>query len=570
MMKEQQFEQDTGKKPADILIDIVIQFLLAVVVGLVMAVVANSFVEGARWFLNTSRIDSFIAIQLGDHVFKLDIYITLGIAAVLIFLVRRMLGITVWSGPADSIYAVQQSREPLDVRVGMGSTIAAFVVASGGGSVGQYGPLVHFGATMIEVLLKYIRININRRVFIACGVAGAISAGFNAPIAGVLFAHEALLRRLSIGAIAPTAVTSIVAYAANQAFFVIEPTFSVPDMSIELRPLIPYLIMTAILSTGSAIAYMAAIRKGRDLAGQSGWSMTQLMCSCVLVVGTVGVFLPDVTGLGLVQVNQMIGAEFNLGMLLILLFAKIFVTAYCLNAGFFGGVFGPALFVGASTGAIAAYLAIATGLDPHLSFALPVAAIAAVGGAVIGAPLTVIMIVIELTGSYAYGLSAMLCVILCSILTMRFFGLSYFDRQLLDRGIDLRLGQEHIELSLTPVQEIQGGEFVRLSQQTSVAEARQALIDAQATEAYVCDDHGQLLGKINIHSLTHASSLEQVMDDKPTTLAVDDNLSTAMTKASTFVGESIPVIDNGKLVDALSEGDIFKKVLQIQAGLRQQ
>jgi len=569
-MKEQQFEQDTGKKPADILIDIVIQLLLAVVVGLVMAVVANSFVEGARWFLNTSRIDSFIAIQLGDHVFKLDIYITLGIAAVLIFLVRRMLGITVWSGPADSIYAVQQSREPLDVRVGMGSTIAAFVVASGGGSVGQYGPLVHFGATMIEVLLKYIRININRRVFIACGVAGAISAGFNAPIAGVLFAHEALLRRLSIGAIAPTAVTSIVAYAANQAFFVIEPTFSVPDMSIELRPLIPYLIMTAILSTGSAIAYMAAIRKGRDLAGQSGWSMTQLMCSCVLVVGTVGVFLPDVTGLGLVQVNQMIGAEFNLGMLLILLFAKIFVTAYCLNAGFFGGVFGPALFVGASTGAIAAYLAIATGLDPHLSFALPVAAIAAVGGAVIGAPLTVIMIVIELTGSYAYGLSAMLCVILCSILTMRFFGLSYFDRQLLDRGIDLRLGQEHIELSLTPVQEIQGGEFVRLSQQTSVAEARQALIDAQATEAYVCDDHGQLLGKINIHSLTHASSLEQVMDDNPTTLAVDDNLSTAMTKASTFVGESIPVIDNGKLVDALSEGDIFNKVLQIQAGLRQQ
>ena len=63
------------------------------------------------------------------------------------FLVRRVLGITAWSGPADSIYAVQQSRESLDVRVGMGSTIAAFVAASGGGSVGQYGPLVHFGAT---------------------------------------------------------------------------------------------------------------------------------------------------------------------------------------------------------------------------------------------------------------------------------------------------------------------------------------------------------------------------------------------------------------------------------------
>jgi CIC family chloride channel protein len=569
-MDEQQLEKGAAMKPADILIEVASQFLLAVVMGLVMAVVANSFVEGARWFLNTSRIDSFIAIQLGGHVFNLDIYITLGVAAGLIFLVRRMLGITIWSGPADSIYAVQQSREPLNVRVGMGSTLAAFIAASGGGSVGQYGPLVHFGATMTEVLLKYIRINIDRRVFIACGVAGAISAGFNAPIAGVLFAHEALLRRISIGAVAPIAVTSIVAYAANQAFFVIEPTFSVPDMPIQLQPLIPYLVMTAILSTGSAIAYMAAIRKGRDLAGQSGWSMPKLMCSCVLVVGTVGVVLPDVTGLGLVQVNQMISAEFTLGMLVMLLFAKIFVTAYCLNAGFFGGVFGPALFVGASTGGIAAYLAIAAGLEPHLSFALPVAAIAAVGGAVIGAPLTVIMIVIELTGSYAYGLSAMLCVILCSVLTLRFFGLSYFDRQLLDRGIDLRQGQEHIELSLTPVREIRGGSFLRLDPDMSVPRAQQALRDAQATEAYVCDSQSRLLGKINIHDLSGAATLAQAMDTNPTTLATEDNLNTAMTTASTFVGESIPVVDNGRLVDALSEGDIFNKVLQIQAGLRQQ
>ena len=555
---------------SDILVDIASQFFLAVVVGLVMAVVANTFVEGARWFLNFSRVDSLISMQIGGANYNLDIFLTLAGAAILILLVRRTLGITIWSGPADSIYAVQQSREPLDIRLGMGSTLAAFVAASGGGSVGQYGPLVHFGATMTEVLLKYIRIKIDRRVFIACGVAGAISAGFNAPIAGVLFAHEALLRRISIGAIAPIAVTSIVAYAANQAFFNIEPTFSVPDMPIELQPLIPFLIMTAVMSAASAMAYMAAIRKGRELATRSQWSMPKLIVSCVLVVGCVGVVLPDVTGLGLTQVNQMIDAQFTLGMLVILLAAKIFVTAYCLNTGFFGGVFGPALFVGAATGAIAAYLAVMMGLAPHLSYALPVAAIAAVGGAVIGAPLAVIMIVIELTGSYAYGLSAMLCVILCSVLTLRLFGLSYFDRQLLDRGIDLRLGQEHVELSLTPVSEIDGSDFVRLSHNASLEEARHALSEALATEAYVCDDAGSLIGKIDVHSLARATSLTAALDPNPTVLAVDANLNTAMTTASTFVGESIPVVDRGKLVGALSEGDIFNKVLQIQASLRQQ
>ena len=554
----------------EVLLDMASQLLLAAVVGLVMAVVANVFVEGARWFFNTSQTENLISMEVGGQRYSLDIFLTLAVAAVLIFLVRRTLGITQWSGPADSIYAVQQNREPLDVRVGMGSTLAAFFAASGGGSVGQYGPLVHFGATITEVLLKYIRIKFDRRVFIACGVAGAISAGFNAPIAGVLFAHEALLRRFSIGAIAPIAVASIVAYAANQAFFNLEPMFSLPDMPIELQPLIPFLIFTGVFSALTAVAYMAAIRKGRELATRSQWSMPKLLLSCVVVVGAIGVVVPDVAGLGLQQINQMLDAQFGLGMLLVLLAGKIFVTAYCLNTGFFGGVFGPALFVGAATGAVVAHVAILVGLAPHLSYALPVAAIAAVGGAVIGAPLTSIMIVIELTGSYAYGLSAMLCAILCSLLTLRFFGLSYFDRQLLDRGVDLRLGQEHIELSLTPISEIESGEFVRIEADTPLQSARQALVSAQATEAYVCDADDQLIGKVDIHSLAQASSLDSALDRSPVILEADGKLTDAMTTASTFVGESIPVVRQGRLVGALSEGDIFNKVLKIQASLRQQ
>ena len=554
----------------EVLLDMASQLLLAAVVGLVMAVVANVFVEGARWFFNTSQTENLISMEVGGQRYSLDIFLTLAVAAVLIFLVRRTLGITQWSGPADSIYAVQQNREPLDVRVGMGSTLAAFFAASGGGSVGQYGPLVHFGATITEVLLKYIRIKFDRRVFIACGVAGAISAGFNAPIAGVLFAHEALLRRFSIGAIAPIAVASIVAYAANQAFFNLEPMFSLPDMPIELQPLIPFLIFTGVFSALTAVAYMAAIRKGRELATRSQWSMPKLLLSCVVVVGAIGVVVPDVAGLGLQQINQMLDAQFGLGMLLVLLAGKIFVTAYCLNTGFFGGVFGPALFVGAATGAVVAHVAILVGLAPHLSYALPVAAIAAVGGAVIGAPLTSIMIVIELTGSYSYGLSAMLCAILCSLLTLRFFGLSYFDRQLLDRGVDLRLGQEHIELSLTPISEIESSEFVRIEADTPLQSARQALVSAQVTEAYVCDADDQLIGKVDIHSLAQASSLDSALDRSPVILEADGKLTDAMTTASTFVGESIPVVRQGRLVGALSEGDIFNKVLQIQASLRQQ
>ena len=99
-----------------------------------------------------------------------------------------------WHGPADSIYAAHRTDNELDVRAGFGSTIAAFISASGGAPVGQYGPLVHFGATMGSFLRQMTGGVLTTDVFIGCGVAGAIAAGFNAPIAGLVFAHEAILR----------------------------------------------------------------------------------------------------------------------------------------------------------------------------------------------------------------------------------------------------------------------------------------------------------------------------------------------------------------------------------------
>ncbi|RZO72353.1 MAG: chloride channel protein [OM182 bacterium] len=557
-----------NSSPGTIIWSIVAQVFLSIVIGVVMAVVANGFIEGARWIAGLSTGGSRFILPIAGFELKMDLFLSLGLAAILILGVRRVLGITAWSGPAESIFAVQQSKRPLDIKLGIGSTMAAFISASGGASVGQYGPLVHCGATFAELVRKYVPIALDSRLFIACGVAGAISAGFNAPIAGVLFAQEALLRRFSIGNVAPIAMTSFVAYAVNQTFFDLSLMFTLPDMPIELSELFPFLTIVAVLSSITAIFYMSALRGMRQLTTQSGLSFPKLMAITVLIVGLIGALLPEVAGLGNQQINQIINGQFALGFLVILLIAKVAVTVLCLNTGFFGGVFGPALFVGAALGGICAHLAVMAGLEPSMSSALSVAAMAAVGASVIGAPLTVIMIVIELTGSYSYGLSAMLCVILCSILTLRFFGLSYFDRQLLDKGIDMRLGNEHIEMSQIQVSEIESSEFLRLSPAMAVAECQQAMADARVTEAYVCDDSGRMVGKIDIHSLGAAGALESILDREPTQLSPDETLVDAMNRASTFVGESIPVIDDGRLVGALTEGDIFNRVLEIQDSLR--
>jgi CIC family chloride channel protein len=142
----------------------------------------------------------------------------------------------------------------------------------------------------------------------------------------------------------------------------------------------------------------------------------------------------------------MLDGAYQMPALLLLLVVKIAMTALCIGFGLFGGVFSPALFVGVAAGGIVAQLATILGV-PDLSVAVSIAAMAAVAANVIGAPVAAVLIVLELTQSYAYAVAALMAVMASMLLTHRLFGHSFFDRQLLDRGIDLAQGREAIALS---------------------------------------------------------------------------------------------------------------------------
>ncbi len=552
-----------------IIFDIAIHIFLAIVMGVVVAIVANYFVSFAQLAIQARNDFTGFSINIAGTDRSLVPIIGMLLAACLVVVVRRIFGITKWSGPADSIFAAQQSKERLDVRLGIGSTLAALINASGGASVGQYGPLVHFGATVSEIIVRFSKIELDRDIFIACGVAAAISAGFNAPIAGVLFAHEAILRRFSVGAIAPISVAAIVASAFNQRFFSSDLSYAVPEVSNELIQLLPLLLVSGIVCSLIAILYMYAIRKTQSMGANSKYSFNQLLFFSAIVCGTIGTFIPEALGLGLDEINQIINQEFSLSFLFALLAVKILLTALCLGLGFYGGVFGPALFVGAATGGILAFATSVFGLPTDMAYVIIVASLAAVGSAVIGAPLTVVMIVIELTGSYQYGLGALLTVILCSLFTFRFFGLSYFDRQLMDRSVDLRKGREFLALSQTLVSEVKGSDYLSFGAETKPEEVLIAMKEKLCTEAYICDENQTLIGKVTIHSITGIENLSEGIDKEPIVIPSSSNLNQARSIASDFVGESIPVTEEGKLVGALTEGDIFTQVLELEDKIRQ-
>ena len=549
--------------------ELIVQTLLAVLIGIIVSVIAHFFIEGARYFLDLVGRVHEPQISFGSSQISLTPIIAMLIGAVLIIGVRKLLGVTKWSGPADSIYALQQSKIGVDVKVGLGSTLAAFISASAGASVGQYGPLVHFGATLSTIITKLFKNLAQKDILIACGVAAAISSGFNAPIGGIIFAHEALLRRFSISAVAPISVASIVAAANNSYFFNSSVAFSVSVTDLALGAVVPLVILFAPICTLVSIIYMVCLRSFQSFAASQKIGFNKLIFLTALTVGLIGIWVPDILGLGGPQVDGMIAGQYSSFDSLVVLILKILVTAACVAFGFFGGVFGPALFMGAAVGSLLTGILVQWGLPSDYYSVLSVATMAAVGASVIGAPITVVLIVIELTQSYQYGLMALLSVTISSKLTYQLFGLSFFDRQLLDRGIDMTRGREYIHLSQILVREIESSDYVCFNLTATHREIIDKLRTERVTESYILDNNNKFLGKLNLLDVVDSTQpIEELMDKQPLCLHPDNSITEALEIASQFVGESIPIIEDGHLLGALTEGDLFSQVLTLQEKLR--
>ena len=536
--------------------------------GFVMSLVSNGFVIGVQWLTSFRESSLLQAFTIGGLPFSLGPLVSLLLAAALLLVVRRLFHITRWHGPADSIYAAHRTDNELDVRAGFGSTLAAFISASGGASVGQYGPLVHFGATMGSFLRQMTGGVLTTDVFIGCGVAGAIAAGFNAPIAGLVFAHEAILRHFSMRAIAPIAIASISAVWFSDRLFDVAPLFTMDSSGFDMTQMLPSALVAGPVFGIVAVLFMLAIRHAARFAATSGWSPAKLLFTAAIITGLVGTAVPEVLGLGTGPLERVLEGGFDVKFLLVLLVLKLVLTALCIGFGMFGGVFSPALFVGATAGAICGRIISSLGFIGAAP-TLAICGMAAVASAVIGAPVSGVVIILEMTMSYEFALAALLSIVVAIMVSNLLFGHSFFDRQLLDRGIDVAQGRGHIEMMETPVVSIVDTGFPRAHPEAQSGEVVKLLADADATEAYLIDEKGLFSGKVGLHDLIAVSAkarIVDVADATPILIKHDASLQQAIEVASQFVGESIPVVnlDTGEMLGTVTEADLFQLYLSLQ------
>ncbi len=543
--------------------------ILAALVGLIVSFVAQLFIIGAKniyefIFLNDQFLLNITFLNLELNLIPMLICVP---SSLLVGFLMYYLKLPRWFGPADTIYAAHHRAGILDLKGGFGSTIASFISISGGASVGIYGPLVHFGATVSSFIRRQKFIpKIPHDIIIGCGVAAAISAGFGAPIAGIIFAHETVLRHFSMKAVAALAISSMAANFSATEIGIVTPPLLLTAIPFEMSEILISLGIIGPLAAIIAIIFMKLVLFLGSIPKRLNLKSWQSPVIAGLACGICGMVFGEVLGLGTHTLMSVITSQQVIGYLIALLLGKLVLTSICIGFGFFGGMFSPALFLGGVLGAIVFQLPI-TSMNSDLLSVLAVSAMASVSSSVIGAPITAIILVLELTGSYEYAIAATFPIVICSFITSRIFANSVFDKQLIARGVAITKGREQIRLNEALIKNYVEKNYTKLKQTTSIDNAIKVLIKQKTTEGYIISKDNKFVGKISLLNLINKKDTKIInhLEEKPLTIDPSSNLIIVIKKLSKFVGESIPIVDKktNEMIGIISENDVLQAYLDI-------
>lgn len=356
---------------------------------------------------------------------------------------------------ADVIEGAALNEGRVKTREGVASAFASLITLGTGGSSGREGPVVHIAGVISSWVSNRIHADgITGRDLLGCAVAAAVSASFNAPIAGALFALEVVLRHFAVHAFAPIVIASVAGTVINRLAFGNVAEFALPTASaLEFYVELPAFLLLGLVCGVVATVLMHAIFFAEDMASfaQKRLRLPRWLRPAVAggLLGLLAIWFPHIIGVGYETTTAALTGQLVLHEAMIFAVLKVLAVAITVGGRMGGGVFSPSLMVGALTGL--AFGLIATGLLPEISGAPTLYALAgtgAVAAAVLGAPISTTLIVFELTGDWQTGLAVMVAVSMSTALGSRLVRRSFFLSQLDRRGIQLAAGPQAYLLSM--------------------------------------------------------------------------------------------------------------------------
>ncbi len=396
----------------------------------------------------------------------------------------------------------------MDWKAGLGAALASAASIGTGASVGREGPAVHIGASLSSWITERLKFS---RTFsltlLGCGVASAVSASFNVPIAGVFFALEVVIGQYSLSVFAPIVIASVVSAVVIRNYFGHYPAFVVPEYFIDSLLEVPLFLVLGLVCALVASVFMRSIFIVQDASAKLPVPIWMRPAIGGLAVGCIALAYPQILGVGYQATGLALKEALPFALLFALVLAKMAATSISLGSGFAGGIFSPSLFIGAMTGGVFG-LTVAQIL-PNLASthgAYTVLGMVGVASAVLGAPISTMLIIFELTNNTQMTVAVMVTVTTATVGTQQIVGRrSFFVWALERRGVMLDDTGEQEAMLATTIETVISRDFIIVPKTASLKETRELFARKSPGVVFMVDKNGRLEGSLasaDLHKFT--------------------------------------------------------------------
>ena len=457
----------------------------------------------------------------------------------------------------------------LNLKTAIVKTAATILIVGAGFTLGRRGPTVHIGAALGAQVSRWIPNSpTNRRQMIAAGAAAGLAAGFNTPIAGVLFVVEELMRDIS-------GLTLETAIAASFTGAVVSRIFGSVDLNVPLAvidsarrgsfavPEIPFYVVLGILAGILGGIFNQSIIRGMKFSRSLAIPIPLRIGLAGLISGTVVAWLPpffqDNAGLR----ELLIAGQFSWQTTALVFIAQFCLTILAYSAGAPGGLFAPALVLGSALGYLVgiAEVALISSESPY-TFAL--AGMGAFFTAVVRVPVTAIIIIFEMTADFNLVLPLMIACAVAYIVAESVSPASLYEHLLEANGIELtETHPQNDFMSQLTANDFMESKVETLASNLALPEVIKAMSRSHHRGFPVVDD-GKLVGIVTQSDIPQDSQqnkinvLSDIMTSQPISVCPDTSLADVLYLLNRYQLSRLPVTEGCKLLGIITRSDIIK------------
>lgn len=554
--------------------------ILSGIIGVIAGVAAVTL-KGAVHFIQNA-VTAHFSYDLANYL-----YLTYPLTGILltVFLARYILKEKLGHGITDILYSISKNSSIIKRSKMYSRMFTSALTVGFGGSVGLEAPIVVTGSAIGSNMGRFMHLDYKKRtILIGCGAAGAISAIFNSPIAGVIFSIEVILAEATIAAFIPLLIASVAGSLISLILLGDDILFSFKLQDPFVASDTPYFILLGLVCGLVSYYFTSTMFKVEGLIGKVK-SITWRAVLGGLSLGLIIFLFPPIYGEGYDAIKAMLAGkdaellsnslffgEFDNNLFLILfliglMLIKPVATALTIGSGGSGGVFAPSLFLGGVTGFVFARIVNTLGVVGNISpanFAL--VGMCGVMSGVLHAPLTAIFLIAEITSGYTLFVPLMLVSAVAYTTSSYFQRYSLYTKALIERGDLIPHDKDRQVLSLIHLDKIVETDLLTIHPLSTVNDLTDLVQLSRRNIFPVVNEEGVMRGIITLDDIRDVMFDEEarnkiivktLMRDPPAQVSSSESMQSVMSKFEQTGAWNLPVIDNGKYVGFVSKSRIF-------------